>query len=106
MVKKEFDASAGYLHIPVRSGDPELSYYIDVEADGQWKNEFLIQICPPGQRCDFYVALDMARYGCRRVTLSCKDEDIPADLFEAIIPGGTILERRDPYPILYWERNR
>ena len=39
MVQKKFAAELQYFHIPVHCGDPETFYYVEVWADGVWKNE-------------------------------------------------------------------
>ena len=53
MVQKIFKVTSKYLHIPVRSDDPESFYYIEVIADGKVKNEFLIGIAAPDEQFDF-----------------------------------------------------
>jgi len=106
MVTKFFTTEESHLHIPIWSGTPELANYIHVEADGQWQNEFLMAICPPGKQADFFVAMDIGKYCCQKVTLWCNDPNVPDNLFDAIIPGPDILQMRELYPGLYREPTR
>lgn len=106
MSERSFCTEYDYLHIPVKGGNPEDAYYIDVFADGEWKNEFLIAVQPLGEPFDFYVALDMKRYNCKTVTLICREENAPENLFESIIPGGKIKDEVTLYPDLYKEEIR
>ncbi len=105
MVCKEFLVGNGYLHIPVRSDDPNSFYYVEVEVEGVVKNEFLIGIAYPNERYDFYVAMDLKRYNTDKVKLICRD-DVRDDLFDAIIAGGSIEKGNYLYPDLYKEAIR
>jgi hypothetical protein len=102
MISKEFLVGKGYLHIPVRSDNPETFYYIDVEVDGVVKNEFLIGIALPNEKHDFYVAMDLKRYNSEKVKLICRD-DVNECLFDGIIAGGPIETEKLLYPDLYNE---
>lgn len=107
MVQKTFLTGHRYLHIPVHCGDPETFYYVEVWADGVWKNEFLIGISAPGEQIDHYAAMDLGRYpGSKEITLLCKDKNCPHNLFDGIINGGKMKEHPDLYPNLYHERSR
>lgn len=108
MIRRDFVKTAenGYLHIPVRAGFPENDYYVAVLVDGIFQNEFLIGISAPGERCDFYVALDMTRYSGSQIALICKDKGVSDTLFEGIVQGGTIEETPELYPDLYEEEIR
>lgn len=107
MVQKKFAAELQYLHIPVHCGDPETFYYVEVWADGVWKNEFLIGISAPGEQIDHYAAMDLGRYpGSKEITLLCKDKNCPQNLFDGIINGGKMKAHPDLYPDLYHERSR
>jgi fructan beta-fructosidase len=105
MISKEFLVGKGYLHIPVRSDNPETFYYIDVEVDGVVKNEFLIGIALPNEKHDFYVAMDLKRYNSEKVKLICRD-DVNECLFDGIIAGGPIETEKLLYPDLYNEEIR
>lgn len=106
MVQKKFVTDQKFLHIPVHCGDPEIFYYVEVWADGEWKNEFLIGISVPGEKIDHYVAMDLDRYHAKEIELICKDEGCSSELFEGITAGGEMKEHPEFYPDLYHERSR
>ncbi|MBQ8684399.1 MAG: glycoside hydrolase family 32 protein [Clostridia bacterium] len=103
MVQKSFPVRTGYLHIPVRGADPETFYYTEIWADGVMQTEFLIGIAPPGTAYDHYMPLDVGRYAASEVTLVCREDKAPDDLFDTILPGGTVPEEPLLYPNLYKE---
>ena len=106
MVQKIFKVTSKYLHIPVRSDDPESFYYIEVIADGKVKNEFLIGSAAPDEQFDFYAPLDMKRYATDAITLVCRQENVKSNLFDALIVGDELENRPELYPDLYKEEIR
>ena len=106
MIQKEFKTDGKYLHIPVHSSNPESFYYIEVHGEGICKNEFLIGISAPGEDVDFYVALDMSRYDCKKITLMYRDDNASENLFDGIRVGGKIEDEPQLYPELYNEEIR
>lgn len=106
MIQKTFSTSSGYLHIPVHGSKAETAYYVEVIADGVCRNEFLINLRMTDDLPYFYVAMHAARYGTSEITLVCRDENAPADLFDDILEGKRIVEEPELYPNLYQEPYR
>ena len=106
MLQKTFEIDKPYIHIPVKSGVPEKSYYIEVEVDGEVKNEFLIGIAYPDEKFDYYVAMDVKRYKSEKITLICREEKISENLFDGFIQGNSVFEEPELYPNIYKEEIR
>lgn len=108
MVKKEFTNENKYIHIPVHGGSPkgEGYYYVEIHADGEKKNEIYIGITPSGADFDFYVPFRLNRYSENGITLVCREEGAPENLFDGIKFGASIFEEKELYPDLYNEYER
>lgn len=106
MIQKEFKVTGKFLHIPVRSGDPESFYYIEVITEGKVRNEFLIGIAAPDEQFDFYVPLDMKRYDTDTITLVCRQENVKNNIFDNLIVGNEMEKHPELYPDLYKEEIR
>lgn len=106
MIKKEFLVNKPYIHIPVKSGVPEKSYYVEVVVNEEVKNEFLIGIAYPDEKFDYYVAMDVNRYKSDKVTLICHDEMARENLFDGFIQGRSVFDEPLLYPNLYKEEIR
>ena len=106
MVERAFSLRKNdYIHIPVHGGDPKTDgyYYVEVWANGKKQTEIYIGITPPNSAFDFYVPLRARRFGADEITLICREEGAPENLFEGVLTGGSMGEEKLLYPNLYSE---
>ena len=106
MIQKTFSTSTGYLHIPVHNSRADTAFYVEVIADGVTRNEFLMNLRVSEEIPYFYVAMHTARYNASEVTLVCRDENAPDNLFDGVLEGRSIGEEVELYPNLYQEPYR
>lgn len=108
MVIKEFTPENKYIHIPVHSRNPrgEGYYYVEIYAGGEKRTEIYIAVTPPEEPFDFYVPFKADRYGTESITLICRDENAPENLFDGIKLGGKLFDEPELYPDLYKEEIR
>ena len=104
MIEKVFSLIENdYIHIPVHGGSPKADgyYYVEVWANGKKQTEIYIGITPPNTAFDFYVPLHATRFGSDEITLICREEGAPENLFDGILTGGSMGEEKLLYPNLY-----
>ena len=106
MAKRTFHTQEQYLHFPICCGLPEEGNYVEVYADGVFKDEIFLQIAPPHTPIDFYAGFYIGKYHAEEITLVCNDETEPSNLFGGVLTGGRIQEEKNLYPYLYKEPTR
>ena len=95
------------LHLPLVDVETDNMWYVKV-SDAEKNNqigEFYFAITP--EKPDFYFPLYLDdKYNGQWIELSCTDKDVPENLFDGIISGGTIEQHAELYPDMYREEER